>query len=104
MPYLGPSKALLTTNDYSDWYGPGTIITDNPDQKPANWIYPEMYDPGVIWYWLNEDDCDKARKPGIFCMVENHVNELPWIRLLLQIPYLVPHFHIWNMDVVVVAC
>ncbi|KAK3752647.1 hypothetical protein QZH41_000998 [Actinostola sp. cb2023] len=63
MPYLGPSKALLTTNDYSDWYGPGTIITDNPDQKPANWIYPEMYDPGVIWYWLNEDDCDKARKP-----------------------------------------
>ena len=23
-----------------------------------------MRDPGVIWYWVNEDDCDEDRKPG----------------------------------------
>jgi hypothetical protein len=64
MPYLGQSKSLLTTNEHSYWHGPGSVITDSIDLKPAAWIYPDMYTPGTIWYWLNEDDCDSGRKPG----------------------------------------
>jgi len=65
MPYLGQSHSLLTTNEFTNYYGTGTIITDNDKLKPAHWIYPDMYEPGVIWYWMNEDDCDTSRTPGI---------------------------------------
>lgn len=65
MAYLGSSDSLLTTNDYSSGHGTGTIISDNVDLKPAYWIYPEMYEPGVIWYWMNEDDCDQSRRSSM---------------------------------------
>ncbi|XP_048582654.1 uncharacterized protein LOC116601185 isoform X2 [Nematostella vectensis] len=63
MPWLGSAKALLTTNQYSNWYGPGTLITDSGDFDPAPWIYPDGYNPGVIRYWINDDDCGADRKP-----------------------------------------
>ena len=64
MPWLGRTFGLLTTATVGDWYPRGTIITDRAEGKPASWIYPGMFDPGVIWYWINEDDCDQDRTPG----------------------------------------
>lgn len=64
MPWMARTFGLLTTATVGDWYPRGTIITDRPEGKPASWIYPGMFDPGVIWYWINEDDCDQNRKPG----------------------------------------
>lgn len=63
MPWMAGTFGLLTTATVGDWYPRGTIITDRREGKPANWIYPGMFDPGVIWYWINEDDCDQSRKP-----------------------------------------
>jgi len=67
MPWMERTFGLLTTATKGDWYPRGTIITDRSEGKPANWIYPGMFDPGVIWYWMNEDDCDQRRKPGLGC-------------------------------------
>lgn len=67
MPYLGRSemcKALLTTADYDDYFEWGTIISDESENHvPAKWMYTNMASPGVVWYWLNENDCqsDLAR-------------------------------------------
>jgi len=63
MPWMARTFGLLTTATVGDWYPRGTIITDRPEGKPASWIYPGMFDPGVIWYWINEDDCDQNRTP-----------------------------------------
>ena len=64
VPWLGGKKGLLTTSENSEdeWWG--TIISDNLDYNPAPWIDPEMRQPGIIWYWINEDDCGQDRKPG----------------------------------------
>ena len=64
MPWLGQKKGILTTSGTSDnsWWG--TIVSDNNEHKPAPWIDSQMTDPGVIWYWLNEDDCSLDREPG----------------------------------------
>lgn len=68
MPYLGnveKNKALLTTASYSFWYDWGSIIAaDSEGYSPAKWITPEMPNPSVIWYWVNENDCDKDYKPS----------------------------------------
>ena len=64
MPWLGARQSLLTTSthsDYSDW---GSIISEKKSNNPAPWIYGGMPNPGVIWYWVNEDDCDANRNPG----------------------------------------
>ena len=64
MPWLGARQSLLTTSthsDYSDW---GSIISETKSNNPAPWIYGAMPNPGVIWYWVNEDDCDANRNPG----------------------------------------
>ena len=59
------NKALLTTSSSPTFYPSGSIIWGNTDRRPADWIwYGGMRDPGVIWYWVNEDDCDEDRKPG----------------------------------------
>ena len=58
--------ALLTTSDSPTYYPSGSIIWGGPDRFPSDWIWAGgMRNPGVIWYWLNEDDCDEDRKPGI---------------------------------------
>ena len=64
MPWLGAKQSLLTTSthsDYSDW---GSIISEKMSNNPAPWIYGVMANPGVIWYWVNEDDCDQSRNAG----------------------------------------
>ena len=59
-------KALLTTSSSTTYYPSGSIIWGGSDRYPSDWIgYGGMQNPGVIWYWLNEDDCDEERKPGI---------------------------------------
>ena len=64
MPWLGARKGILTTSGTADWYWWGTIISDNLEYKPAPWISSPMKNPGIIWYWVNEDDCDPDRMPG----------------------------------------
>ncbi|XP_066014989.1 uncharacterized protein [Pocillopora verrucosa] len=57
-------KALLTTSSSTTYYPSGSIIWGGSDRYPSDWIgYGGMQNPGVIWYWLNEDDCDEERKP-----------------------------------------
>ncbi|KAJ7351656.1 metalloendopeptidase [Desmophyllum pertusum] len=56
-------KALLTTSSSPTYYPAGSIIWAGTDRQPAYWISNKMRDPGVIWYWVNEDDCDEDRKP-----------------------------------------
>jgi len=59
------NKALLTTAYYTEYYPSGSIIWGDTDRFPAYWIrFEDMMDPRVIWYWVNEDDCDADRKPG----------------------------------------
>ncbi|XP_078353171.1 properdin-like [Oculina patagonica] len=56
--------ALLTTSDSPTYYPSGSIIWGGTDRQPADWIWDGgMRNPGVIWYWVNEDDCDEDRKP-----------------------------------------
>lgn len=58
------NKALLTTSSSTTYYPSGSIIWGGLDRYPSDWISAKgMRNPGVIWYWLNEDDCDKDRKP-----------------------------------------
>ena len=61
MPYLGkPSStnAFLTTAKYVDYYEWSSIVEkESGGSIPAKWIYPQMQSPGVIWYWVNENDC-----------------------------------------------
>ena len=56
-------KALLTTSSSATYYPSGSILWEGNDRNPADWI-DRKRDPGVIWYWVNEDDCDADRKPG----------------------------------------
>ena len=65
MPWLGQKTGILTTSESSDYSWWGTIISDNLQYNPAPWIAPAMRHPGVIWYWVNEDDCSPDRKPGL---------------------------------------
>ena len=59
------NKALLTTSGSPTYYPSGSIIWGGTDRHPADWISTGgMRSPGVIWYWVNEDDCDADRKPG----------------------------------------
>ena len=59
------TKALLTTSSSPTNYPSGSIIWAGTDRYPADWISAVgMRNPGVIWYWVNEDDCDEDRKPG----------------------------------------
>lgn len=59
------TKALLTTSSSPTYYPSGSIIWADTDRHPADWISSGgMRNPGVIWYWVNEDDCDEDRKPG----------------------------------------
>ena len=69
MPWVVASgsknKALLTTSSSATYYPSGSILWEGNDRNPADWIWDGgMRDPGVIWYWVNEDDCDADRKPG----------------------------------------
>ena len=57
--------ALLTTSSSPTHNPSGSIIWAGTDRYPADWISAVgMRNPGVIWYWVNEDDCDEDRKPG----------------------------------------
>lgn len=69
MPWVVASgsnnKALLTTSSSPTYNPSGSILWEGSDRNPADWILDGgMKDPGVIWYWLNEDDCDADRKAG----------------------------------------
>ena len=58
-------KAILTTSGSPTSYPAGSILWAGTDRHPADWIWDGgMRDPGVIWYWVNEDDCDANRRPG----------------------------------------
>ena len=72
-PYLGRpenGKALLTTasnDNYADW---GTIIANQSDDYvPAKWMSGEMKSPGLIWYWVNENDCDRDYRKSLFLLL-----------------------------------
>ena len=69
MPWLGAKKGLLTTSGTSDYYWFGTIISETDEYAPAPWISSEMTNPAVIWYWVNEDDCDADRHPSMACII-----------------------------------
>lgn len=56
MPWLGERKGLLTTSTHADYSNWGSIISETKEYNPAPWIYYKMANPGVIWYWVNEDD------------------------------------------------
>ena len=78
MPYLGrpeKNKALLTTathDDYTEW---GTIVAGKSDNKiPAKWMYPTMESPGVIWYWINENDCNADYKKSKISAIDGLSN------------------------------
>jgi len=67
LPYLASSsnikKGLLSTATYT--HNSGTIVaSDSGGYVPARWITPQKESPGVIWYWINENDCDKDYKPS----------------------------------------
>ena len=64
MPWLGQRKGILTTSGSDDYAWWGTIVSDNVEYDPAPWISSQMKEPGVIWYWINEDDCSPDRVPG----------------------------------------
>lgn len=68
MPYIATGRtdrALLTTAHYTFYYEWGSIVANNSDHYvPAKWITPQKESPGVIWYWINENDCDAGYKPG----------------------------------------
>ena len=58
-------KAILTTSSSATYYPSGSILWAGTDRHPADWIRAGgMRDPGVIWYWVNEDDCDADRRAG----------------------------------------
>ncbi|KAK3716436.1 hypothetical protein QZH41_016844, partial [Actinostola sp. cb2023] len=58
------NKALLTTSSRTTNSPSGSIIWGDTEYRPAYWmLYGGMSHPGVIWYWVNEDDCDTDRKP-----------------------------------------
>ena len=59
-------RALLTTTwNPNNGYETGSVIFGNMAHNPAKWMYyGGMLNPGTIWYWVNEDDCDIDRKPG----------------------------------------
>jgi len=63
MPWLGQRKGILTTSGSDDYAWWGTIVSDNVEYDPAPWISSQMKEPGVIWYWINEDDCSPDRVP-----------------------------------------
>jgi hypothetical protein len=65
MPWLGKRIGLLTTSTNCDYYEWGTVISSKITNNPAPWINNLMVNPGVIWYWVNEDDCEPKRKQGI---------------------------------------
>ncbi len=62
MPWLGSRKGILTTSGTSDWWWYGTIVSDNLEYQPAPWLNGGMRNPGLIWYFVNEDDCDADRR------------------------------------------
>ena len=69
VPYRGDAKAscgLLTTahNDHNTWFG--TLVSGNTQYHPAPYLGNRLVNPGVIWYWVNEDDCGPDRKPSTF--------------------------------------
>ena len=64
MPWLGGRSGILTTSGRADRSWWGTIISDNLLYKPAPWINTPMANPGIIWYWINEDDCGPDRTTG----------------------------------------
>ena len=68
MPYIATGRtdrALLTTAHYTFYYEWGSIVANNSDNYvPAKWITPQKESPGVIWYWINENDCNAEYKPG----------------------------------------
>jgi len=67
MPYMASrdrEKALLTTATYTYYTEWGSIVAnDSQGYVPAKWITPQKESPGVIWYWINENDCEDDYKP-----------------------------------------
>ena len=57
-------KALLTTSSSPTFYPSGSIIYGDNEWNPAYWMRKGSDWPDTIWYWVNEDDCDKNRQPG----------------------------------------
>lgn len=60
------NRGLLgTSGNAASHYSTGCIIYGSMLHDPAKWMYyGGMLNPGTIWYWVNEDDCDSDRKPG----------------------------------------
>ena len=64
MPWFWQRKGILTTSRAVDFHWFGTIVSANLDYNPAPWIMSKIEQPGIIWYWINEDDCSLDRNPG----------------------------------------
>ncbi|XP_047135033.1 uncharacterized protein LOC100209306 isoform X2 [Hydra vulgaris] len=63
LPFLSTDTTkdgLLITSTAE--YG-GVIISKNPKGLPSSWILNKNNNPGVIWYWLNENDCGSNYTP-----------------------------------------
>lgn len=69
MPWLGGNMGILTTSSTADSYWWGTIISNTLEYKPAPWISGQMKNPGKIWYWINEDDCDANRATSRYACI-----------------------------------
>ena len=93
MPWVVASgsnnMSLLTTSDSPTYYPSGSILWEGKDRHPADWIWDGgMRDPGVIWYWVNEDDCDANRQPGNKSRHSAHQEHYSWTAFFTK--------HIWN--------
>ncbi|XP_068727258.1 uncharacterized protein [Montipora capricornis] len=74
MPWLGERKGLLTTSTHADYSNWGSIISETKEYNPAPWIYYKMANPGVIWYWVNEDDnCNYDKKHFVLSASESPI-------------------------------
>lgn len=59
------NKVFLIMFDSFIYYFLGFIIWGDMDRCLVDWIWDGgMRDFGVIWYWVNEDDCDEDRRLG----------------------------------------
>ena len=62
LPWISKGKEGLLITSREDVGG--SIISNNSLYRPSEWIHNEKTNPGIIWYWLNENDCNSNYKPG----------------------------------------
>ena len=74
-------RAMLTTARHDDYFESGTICAgESKGYRPARWVNTN-WNPGRIWYWLNENDCDRDYEKGknMFIPLSMHIpNNIIW--------------------------